>query len=138
VPAGESNQSIVNGFDRRTQTLATAEWPNSVHGVIKFQIKNISEWGTGILIGPNILLTAGHNLYCHRRKAYAELESLRFLPAIDGQVLPFGDVEVGHYLVSPNYIKEGKEDHDILVLKEPIGDLTDYFDINCLEPEEKK
>ena len=126
-----------NDFDGRTQILATGEWPYSVHGVIAFRFSNFTSWGTGILIGPNVVLTAGHNLYDHKYKVYSELESMQFLPAMNGQALPFGPVEVEQYFISPSYLQEeSKEDYGILILKEPIGEKTGYFGLACLDPEE--
>jgi len=120
-------EGFVNAFDGRSQIFTTSKWPYSVHGLFVFKFNNIENWGTGTLIGPNIVLTAGHNLYSHKFKAYADLESMQFLPGINGQVLPFGFVEVQKYFISPNYPKDGKEDYGILILKEPIGEITGYF-----------
>jgi len=98
----------------------------------------ITSWGTGVLIGPNIVLTAGHNLYDYQKEVYADAESIQFLSGMNGQALPFGQAQVDKYFVSPSYIKEGKEDYGILILKEPIGDITGYYGLVCLEPEEIK
>jgi len=57
---------------------------------------------------------------------------------MNGQVLPSDSVKVGEYFVSPKYIKEETEDYGILILKEPIGEMTGYFGLACLEPEEIK
>jgi len=136
-PQGK-NQSKINASDGRTQVLTTSQWPNSVHGVIAFKRNRITTWGTGILIGPHIVLTAGHNLYDREAKAKTDVKSLQFLPGMNGQSLPFGVIEVEQYFVSPNYIKEGKEDYGILILKRPIGEVTGYFGLACLESEEIK
>jgi len=58
-----------------------------------------TSWGSGTLIGPNIFLTAAHNLYDYDKKVYAELKTMQFLPALNGQILPFGVVEVEKYFV---------------------------------------
>ena len=135
-PMKGENESNINAFDGRTQVLTTAKWPNSVHGVLVFKHNNITTWGTGILIGPHVVLTAGHNLYNYKRKEYVEVQSMQYLPGMHGQILPFGVVEVEKAFVSPNYIKNETEDYGILILKEPIGEMTGYFGLACLEPEE--
>jgi len=137
-PVREENEALVNASDGRTQVLNPAKWPWSVHGLVSLKFDKIACWGTGVLIGPNIVLTAGHNLYHHNRRVFADLKSLQFLPGMNGQVVPFGAIEVQQYFVSPNFIKEEKEDYGILILKEPIGEQTGYFGLACLEPEEIK
>jgi len=129
-------ESVTSAFDGRTQVLDTAKWPHSVHGVLIYKVENITTWGTGILIGPHVVLTAGHNLYNYETKGFTDVKSLQFLPGMNGQVLPFGLVEVKKYFVSPSYIKDGKEDYGILILKKSIGEITGYFGLACLEPEE--
>lgn len=61
------------------------------------------------------------------------------LQACSGQNIPFGDIEVEEFYVSPSYLQNEKiEDYGILILKTPIGEKTDYFGLACLEPEELK
>jgi len=122
-------------FDTRELVEQTAEWPNSVHGLVAVDFDNTRCWGTGILIGPNIVLTAAHNLYDFDKRIYAKLETMQFLPGINGQQLPFDFVEVEQHFISPNYITERTEDYAILILKEPIGYKTGYFGL-CPEPED--
>ena len=90
------------------------------------------------MIGPHVVLTGDHNLYSFYTKPYADLQRMQYLPGMNGQVVPFGAVEVEKDLVSPNYIEKEREDCGILTLKEPIGELTDYFGLACLESEEIK
>jgi len=137
-PMGPKIEDIGRAQNQRTQIHETANWPYSVHGVVVCTIKGVRKWGTGIMIGPNVVLTAGHNLYDYKLKQFADVQSLRFLPGMNGQVLPFGPAQVEQYFVSPSFIKEGKEDYAILLLKEPIGEMTGYFGLACLEPEEIK
>ena len=135
-PIKEAQRLTSETGDGRERIEKTAEWPNSVHGLVAVDFDNTRCWGTGILIGPNIVLTAAHNLYDFDKRIYAKLETMQFLPGINGQQLPFGFVEVEQYFISPNYITERTEDYAILILKEPIGYETGYFGLACLEPEE--
>jgi len=132
-------KTLLSAQDRQEQVQKAAEWPNSTHGLftIKFG-KNIC-WGTGVMTGPNIVLTAAHNLNDYQLETYTDLVSMRFSPGVndDDQAL-FGSVEVGECFISLLCIKEGKEDYGILVLKEPIGKLIGYLGLVCLEPEEIK
>jgi len=137
-PVQGTKEVNVNAIDGRVQVPTTSKWPYSVHGLLAMKFQGAMRYGTGIMIGPNIVLTAGHNLYNFESKTYAHLKSMQFLPGVNGQVLPFGQVEVEQYFVSPHYIREGKEDYGILILKKPIGEVTGYFGLVCLEPEEIK
>ncbi len=135
----QNKGTLESAAEGRIRVETTTQWPYSVHGIVSFKMKDIHCWGTGTLIGPNIVLTAGYNLYSHREKAYSNIESMQFLPGVNGQLLPFGVAEVKTYFVSPNYIEdEEEEDYGILILKEPIGNKTGYFGLACLEPEELK
>jgi len=138
TPVKEEKDSQGNAFDGRIQVLNPAKWPFSMHGLVSLKCDKITYWGTGVLIGPNIVLTAGHNLYHYNRRVFADLKNLQFLPGMNGQVIPFGVVRVEKFYVSPTYTQEGKEDYGILILKEPIGDQTGYFGLACLESEEIK
>ena len=124
----------MNLVDGRNQVLTTSQWPYSVHGLVAIKFNDTTSWGSGTLIGPNIVITAGHNLYDYDEKVYAELEAMQFLPAVNGQLIPFGVVEVEKYFVSPHYVEERKEDYGILILKKPIGKMTRYFGLTCLDP----
>jgi len=137
-PSEGNIENILNAFDGRKQVQHPSRWPNSVHGVVVVEFEGIEGkcFGTGTLIGPHIVLTAGHNLYDRRRNVYARLESIQFLPGIDVQMLPFGIAEVEQYFVSPKYVNENKEDYGILILKEPVGEETGYFGLVCPKPEE--
>jgi len=139
-PSEEIIERVINNPDLRKQVLRTDEWPHSVHGVVSmcFPGESLPSWGTGTLIGPNVVLTAGHNLYDFKKKVYAELKSLQFLPRMNGQFLPFGLTTVEQYFVSPDYIKEEKEDYGILIVKEPVGEMTGYFGFAYLNPQEIK
>jgi len=126
-----TNERVINKLDLRRQVTETEKWPNSVHGVISLEG---GSWGTGTLIGPNIVITAGHNLYSLDEETYADINSMRFLPGAHQRGLPFGKIKVQHYCVSPEYVRSGQEDYGILILSEPIGEKVGYFGLSCLSP----
>jgi len=64
------------------------------------------------------VVTGGYNLENYDDRRDADLESMQFLPAINDQNPPFGTVvEVENYFVSSYFLKEEKEDYDILILQ---------------------
>ncbi len=138
-PVG-NDERIPSIIDSRNPVRETSQWPNSVHGVIRFKMtKDPNEhehWGTGILIGPNIVLTAGHNIYSHGKDDYSKLESMEFIPGMNGDKAPFGSVKIKKYFVTSTFRRDcEREDFGILILKEPVGDFTGFFGLACLGSE---
>ena len=113
-----TNENKVNPVDWQKQVLKTAQWPSSVHGVVAMKFYYVMSWGSGGLIRPNVVVTGGYNLENYDDRRDADLESMQFLPAINDQNPPFGTVvEVENYFVSSYFLKEEKEDYDILILQ---------------------
>jgi len=109
-PLRGTNENIVNPVDGRKRVQMTGQWPYSVHGVLATKFNGVTCWGTGTLIGPNIVLTAAHNLYNYNSKAFPDIGSVQFLPAVNGRIFPLESVEMSHGFVSTNYVNQKKED----------------------------
>lgn len=129
-----TRERVISAVDGRFQITQTEKWPYSVHGVVAMKFANGTAWGTGTLIGPNIVLTAGHNLYDYERRIFSE--NLQYLPAMNGKLLPFGMPRVVKHFVHPDYVKFGREDYGLLILDQPIGETTGYFGIATLDPKD--
>ena len=95
---------VINGQDGRTQVLNTDDWPSSAHGLVVTKYEGSSFWGSGTLIASNVVLTAAQNLYCRKSKAFTD--SVEFLPALNGHLLPFGKAKVEDFFVPAEYIAE--------------------------------
>ena len=83
-------------FDRglRTSFENASTFPYSVHGLVRVELGNGSYiTGTGILIGPDLVLTAAHNIYDVKetKQKYASIE---FIPGINEKEIPFGIFKV--------------------------------------------
>lgn len=122
--------------DGRKRVNKTFDWPYSVHGLVSLNLNGQEECGTGTMIGPNIVLTAAHNIYCHKHKVHAK--ELEFSPGVDGKLFPYGSCKVEKYFVPSEYIEQGKEDYGLLILKHPIGEMTGYFGMAILDPKDLK
>ncbi len=80
--------------------------------------------GTGTLIGPNMVLTAAHNLYSISTKQPAE--NVRFLPPAG-----FGESEVLAWKFPSDFVdSQGqREDFGLVILESRLGDFTGYLGI---------
>lgn len=58
-----TQENILTDIDRRTVVKNPSLWPNSIHGQLTLEFPSINGSGSGVLIGPRHLLTAGHNIY---------------------------------------------------------------------------
>ena len=131
--------------DQRIRYQFTNTFPRSVHGVIKIETSNANEcfWGTGIMIGPELVLTAAHNLYDDQKPHRKKYSRISFYPAMNEDEAPFGKFDVDEFYVPASYIlhqREGddgiaSDDYGLLVLKHPIGEKTGFFGLHVADQE---
>jgi len=134
--------SIIPGKDGRIQILQTDEWPNSVHGMVYMTFRSGSgAWGSGTLIAPNLVLTAAHNLYdtdIYNGQPVGRAKEVKFYPAKNGREIPFKEQSVRDFYYPEEYTKDGSEDYGLLVLDNPVGEMTGYFGVSVLHPDKVK
>jgi V8-like Glu-specific endopeptidase len=77
--------------DGRKMVEKTFEFPASVHGVVRIDTGDgkTEQWGTGILIGPNMVLTAAHNLYSASELPKKKFPKFTFIAGASGKDAPF-------------------------------------------------
>ena len=145
----ESNDGTEGGYktnneteDKRERIENTEAWPNRVHGLVLAEYPNdkngIELWGTGTLIGPNLVITAAHNIYDHDLEKRAK--SVKFIPGLNGKTAPFNKIGVKRFFYPEEFANEPgkKEDFALLILDENIGDKIGYFGMNVLSEAEIK
>ena len=108
-------QERVIGFDDRIQITNTSSFPFSA--VVKLRIDfgsgGIFE-GSGAMIGPNDVLTAGHNLWDPR---FGYARSVTVIPGLAGTSQPFGSATSTRIRVPDEYVStSGSFDYDIGVI----------------------
>jgi len=98
--------------------------------------------GTGFLISPKHVLTAGHNIYNHKRGGWAE--DIIFTPAQDGKNKPFGSAKakIESLRTLTKWI-EGRGqavEHDIgiITLDRPIGEEAGWAGLLSITEFEKR
>jgi V8-like Glu-specific endopeptidase/TPR repeat protein len=101
------------------------KWPERIHGYLAIEYSNGNPGsGSGILIGPNHVLTAAHNLYDRHGSGW--VKQLRFAPGRHHDDYPRGDYKGCIFLVPKKWgdrtFKEYEQyDYGIVILDNPIG-----------------
>lgn len=120
--------------NERVELRNLSKFPFCLIGKIisEFKEERVSKSGIGMLIGPSIVLTAGHNL-TNISKETGKLETasnIKFIIEIN-EVLPFGVVSTSNYYIPESFTNGIKEqnakkqllnDWSVLFLNTPLGE----------------
>lgn len=142
--AVESNEIlIIEGNDRRKTIRDTKKWPYCINAKlrIKFPFSTNSFGGSGVLIGPHHILTAGHNVYSnkkfHNKRQIKEEErwatNISVNLGLHMDETPFGTQETVKIYTFKQWT-ERKPGHDmaLLILNESVGYETGWAGLACL------
>lgn len=114
------------GVDNRFKVTATQSYPYRTVVYLESIYVNGIGMGTGVLIGPDTILTAAHNVYDIEIGSFAK--SITAYPAKSGNTNPFGSYEAKDYYILRNYKFAGDWEYDIAVikLKRPVPSTVGY------------
>ena len=130
--------------DKRQSFPKTNVFPQSAFGIV---IVNKSEddtakWGTGVLIGPDIVLTAAYNVYDDEEPVRKRFPYIKFAPGATGDEAPFGEIEVEEVIATESYVKKTEETersglnvYALLILRNSIGRETGYLGLHVVAAE---
>lgn len=80
---------VIIGADNRVRINPTTSYPWRAICALKITAKNGSKWiGTGWLISPRTVITAGHCVYMHDQGGWAK--SIEVIPAMNDASRPYG------------------------------------------------
>jgi V8-like Glu-specific endopeptidase len=108
-----------------TTSQEQLKWPERIHGHLAIEYSNGNPGnGSGILIGPNHVLTAAHNLYDRHGSGW--VKQIRFAPGRHHDDYPRGDYKGCILLVPKKWgdrtFKEYEQyDYGIVTLDSPVG-----------------
>lgn len=116
-------------------------FPNSAIGLLKIEYCNeIVSYRTGILIGENVILTAGHNLHDNRKNPkeptliLGEPTKIEFYPGLNKNKSKFNVCnKIKAFYYPSDFKKKPNEDYGIIILSENIGKETGYFHLQIFD-----
>ena len=123
--------------DGRTRIIKTGDWPYRVHGHLIMTFSNGNQYvGSGTMVGPSHVLTAGHNLYSHNRgEGWAT--KVTFIPAQNGEIAPWGKSEGVALLSVRGWVNNTDPrlsmpyDMGMVILDKEIGKSTGWLGLLC-------
>ena len=134
----DNENACLKQYDRelRTRIENTSTFPYSVHGLVRADRGGGNYLtGTGILIGPDLVLTATHNIYDYKGTKQ-QIKDIVLIPGINEQVIPFGVFKLLESYVPKDFLTSWeKEDYALLVLDGAPGTLAGFFGLHVAHKE---
>lgn len=121
---------VVIGKDDRIQITNTTAYPWRTICSLRITAKDGSGWiGTGWLVGPRTVITAGHCVYMHKHGGWAR--RIEVIPGRNGSTRPYGSCNSSSFRSVKGWTKKKKRSHDygaiILPSSSPYGSQLGYF-----------
>lgn len=123
-------QEVVIGADDRVRVFATTSYPWRAICSLKITAKDGSKWiGTGWLVAPRTVITAGHCVFLHDHGGWAK--SIEVIPGLNDAARPYGSGVSSNLRSVTGWTSSKNRDYDygaiILPANSRPGDLTGYF-----------
>ncbi|WP_225891024.1 trypsin-like serine peptidase [Streptomyces dioscori] len=123
----------VHGPDDRVQITDTSVYPWRVHCYLLITTRdNVRYQGTGWLIGPHTIATAGHVVYIKGSGVAARdgwAQSIQVMPGRNGASLPFGSITCTNFRSVTGWTDNGDEnfDYGAIITPSDIGSTVGWF-----------
>ena len=123
-------QEVVIGPDNRVRINPTTTFPWRAICSLKITARNGQRFiGTGWLIAPRTVITAGHCVYMHNAGGWAS--SIEVIPALNDASRPYGSASSSHLRSTTSWVNSRDRNFDyaciILPANARLGDTTGYF-----------
>lgn len=136
-PRGGITLESVIGLDERTRIVDTSLAPYRMICALEIQAPWGNFVGTGWLVGPRTVITAGHCVYePSQMGGWADTIIVR--PGADGDEEPFGALAATRFEATDRWIEKQEQDFDIGVihLDKPVDKRIGWFSVASL-PDKK-
>lgn len=133
--AAVGNESII-GLDDRTRIFDTGMAPWRMICAIRCWWGSQVSVGTGTLIGPNIVLTAGHVVYPRGKQTLPS--RIEITPGLNGPQQPYGVLPAASVSVHPGWQSTFDISTDVAAihLDQPIGQKVGWFGLASATPDD--
>lgn len=125
-----SISEVVIGPDDRVQVTATNRYPWRAICSLRIRAANGRGFiGTGFLVSPRVLITAGHVVFMHNQGGWAD--EIEVIPGRNGARQPFGSCTSKHFHSVTGWTKKGDRNYDYGAIVLPndcrFGDRVGWF-----------
>ena len=121
---------VIIGTDDRVRVNPTTAFPWRAICSLRITAANNSRWiGTGWLVAPRTIITAGHCVFMHDQGGWAK--NIEVIPGLNDAARPFGSYQSGNLRSVTGWTASKNRDFDygaiILPANSRPGDRTGYF-----------
>lgn len=126
----ESQTEVIIGTDDRVRIANTTVYPYRAICALRITAADGTRWiGTGWLVGPRTVITAGHCVFLHNNGGWAR--SIEVIPGLNDASRPYGSAVSRDFRSVKGWTEGKKRDYDygaiILPPNSRLGDVVGYF-----------
>ncbi|MBC7934744.1 MAG: serine protease [Rhizobacter sp.] len=123
-------REVIIGVDNRVRVFATTTYPWRAICSLKITASDNSKWiGTGWLVSPRTIITAGHCVFMHDHGGWAK--SIEVIPGLNDAARPYGSCSSNNLRSVAGWTNSKNRDFDYGAIILPAscrpGDKTGYF-----------
>jgi glutamyl endopeptidase len=129
---GENVAEVIIGVDNRVRVHATTVYPWRAICALKITARNGRKYiGTGWMVGPRTVITAGHCVYLHSEGGWAS--SIEVIPGRNDGSSPYGSASSGNLRSTTGWVnnRDRNFDYGAIILPEnkKLGNTVGFFGI---------
>ncbi len=130
MPRNENISEVIIGTDDRVRINTTTVFPWRAICALRITAKDGTRWiGTGWLVSPRTVITAGHCVYMHDHGGWAR--NIEVIPGMNDAARPYGSGSSNNLRSVQGWTQSKNRDFDygaiILPPNSRLGDRTGYF-----------